>query len=98
MVEIILKMDACNDCGECCLRYCKGRSFKNGECVHPDKTKECKMFPIQELDSKYYLRECIGVALEFLPVSTLNLIIDRLNSGQTNFEIKTEELFCKVEE
>ncbi|MFO8017688.1 MAG: hypothetical protein R6U96_03575 [Promethearchaeia archaeon] len=98
VVNIILKMDACKDCGECCLRYCKGSHFKDGECNHPDKTKECKMFPIQELDEEYYLRECVGVARKILPITTLEQIIKRLNEGKANFEVKTEHLYCKVQE
>jgi hypothetical protein len=98
MVQIILKMNACKNCGECCLRYCKGRYFKNGECAHPEKSKECKMFPIQKLDGKYYLGECVGVAKEFLPLKTLERIIQKLNDGKSNFEIQTDQLYFMAKE
>ena len=98
MLKIILKIETCNECGDCCLLDCKGEYFNGKYCVHPEKHYLCNMFPISTLQNKYYLRECKGVALETLPINELNEIIRRLNNGEKNFEVITQNLYFNATE
>ena len=96
MVKIILYIDYCNVCGDCCILDCKSESFDGITCTHHEKSVICKMFPIAIMRNKYYLRQCKGVAFDYLPVAVLNDIIKRLNKGENQFEVKTKDLYCKV--
>jgi len=96
MVKIDLNLDYCNECGDCCLLDCKSKFFNGKTCTHPEKSAICEMFPIAFMRNKYYLRQCKGVAFELLPISVLINIIDRLNQGKNQFEVKVNDLYCKV--
>ncbi len=96
MVRINLIINYCNECGDCCLLDCKNEYYIGNTCFHPEKSAICKMFPIVFRRNKYYLRECKGVAFELLPIELLNSIINRLNQGERNFNIKTTELYFTI--
>ncbi|MFX1276477.1 MAG: hypothetical protein ACFFBP_06340 [Promethearchaeota archaeon] len=96
MVFIFLQIIYCNECGDCCLLDCKSESYDGGSCTHPEKSVFCEMFPISIIRNKYYLRQCKGVAFDLLPINILNRIIDRLNQGEENFEVKTKELHFSI--
>ena len=96
MVRIILNLEYCNGCGDCCLLDCKSEFYEGEACTHPEKNYLCEMFPIAYIRNNYYLRQCKGVAFDLLPITLLNDIIFRLNQGERDFEVKTKEIYCKV--
>ena len=96
MIKIILYLDFCNECGDCCLLHCKSEYFNGKICLHPEKSVICEIFPIALMRNKYYLRQCKGVVFDNLPVADLNDIIERLNKGEDQFEVETKDLYFKV--
>ena len=54
MVKVILSLDYCNECGNCCLLDCKSKYFDGITCTHPKKSAICEMFPIAIMRNKYY--------------------------------------------
>jgi hypothetical protein len=91
-VRMKLKMDYCKTCGDCCLADCKS---SDGECHEDNSFKKytCDMYPLFEVNKKFYFNVCNGIIRGELPLSDIKEIIKRLDNGERNFEVRKESLY-----
>ena len=86
---ILLKIDYCKECGDCCFSDCKSDDCICHALIRPEI---CDSYPIIKSCNEYWLGECTGIIKGKVDKNALEKIISRLKSGEKNFELYNEDL------